>query len=180
LDSFAAIIVIYNLQETRHGLNWLCLNERIQHEKCTLWSVGQTKFEGVEPPCVTVAEKVLSKYSLIYAGVLHGLARAELNGDNSVWFMGVLQADLFKTLGAFSLTLYLSHVNMGAAIRWLAEAVLGWGPAAVHADILLLWIYLASYWLHHAVISVEHTLVRPRPQSEAVMLQSDAQPLIDE
>lgn len=166
---FIAIAVVYNLQETRHGLRWLCLDEMAQHQECALWQVKRERFPMIEPPCITVAEKWLNKYSLIYACVIHRLARAELDKEGSVWFTGVLSAGIFQTLGKFSLALYLSHMNLGPAVRWLSNAVFGGGGDGMRDDLQLIAIYLASYWIHHAMLSLSEACTRPRKENEVTM-----------
>lgn len=148
---FICTIMIYILQETPHGQSWVCLREHIQHEECTLWHPVQKQFDGIEPPCITWAEKIPNKYAFIFAATLHGLARAELKGDKTVWFLGILRAQFFRAVGSFSLILYLSHMNMAAAIRWIFSTVLRWNPAEVHDDILLFWIYITCYLLNLAM-----------------------------
>jgi hypothetical protein len=148
------VLLVYLLEKTDHGLAWVCLRERLQHESCTLWQSGQPQFSGIEPPCITLAEKIPNKSALIFAATLYGLGRAELADDRSVWFLGVLQADVFKVLGSFSLMLYLVHAIIAAVVKWLVHVLLGWNAASLHDDILLFWIYVLSYLLHHAFVRV--------------------------
>lgn len=157
---FILIIILYNFQETSYLPSFICLDERTEHGECTLWHSGQTKMQTT-PPCVTVAEKIQNKYSLIYAGVLHGIARAELDGSDTVWFMSILSADIFKKLSTFSFTLYLSHVFAGKLIGILGWYVMHWKPSEWHDDTLMILIYVLAYNYH---VLLERVLM-PRKSS---------------
>jgi hypothetical protein len=91
------VFVIYCFQLTKHSMDWLCMHEESQHEECTLWHAGQT-WMPASPPCITVLEKVVNKYALMWAGVIHclRLARAELAGEKEGFVMRFLHAELFK------------------------------------------------------------------------------------
>ncbi len=178
---FLAIILLYMMQETHHGQSWLCLKEYVQHRDCSLWKAGQTQFGDIEPPCITILEKIPNKYSLIYAGVLFGLGRAETTGDETIWFTHVLKTDVFKTVGAFSVVLYLSHVNMSEAVKWTADLLFGWNTWMLHDDMILFWTYLACYGLHRVVIwaaSMCERRLTADPSDEIEMLV--VQPLVDQ
>jgi peptidoglycan/LPS O-acetylase OafA/YrhL len=170
---FFCVLLVYLLEKTDHGLAWVCLRERLQHESCTLWQSGQPQFSGIEPPCITLAEKIPNKSALIFAATLYGLGRAELADDGTVWFVGVLQADVFKVLGSFSLMLYLSHTSMSCVVKWIAPHVFGWPVAELHDDIMLFWIYVLSYLLHLA-------FVRAMTFKREVPTQEETEPIIVE
>ena len=162
---FVCVLTLYILEKTDHGLSWVCLREHLQHEECTLWHAGQTQFSGIKPPCITLAEKIPNKYALVFAATLYGLGRAELAEDDTVWFLSILQADIFKVLGSFSLMLYLSHTSMSCVVKWLAPNVFGWRVVELHDDILLFWIYVLSYLLHQAFTRLLTAYARRQDQS---------------
>jgi peptidoglycan/LPS O-acetylase OafA/YrhL len=161
---FILVLVLYVLEKTHHGITSLCLRELLQHEECTLWHAGQTQFSGIEPPCITFAEKIPNKYALVFAATLHGLGSSELADDRSIWFLSILQADIFKVLGSFSLMLYLSHISMSCVVKWIASNVFGWRVVELHDDILLFWIYVLSYLLHQAFTRLLTAYARRREQ----------------
>ena len=163
---FTALLVLYVLENTHHGFSSVCLHERLQHMDCSLWRVGQAQFTGIIPPCVTIAEKIPNKYSFVFAATLYGLGRAELAQDSSIWFLHVLQADIFKALGSFSFTLYLSHTNMAAVVKWSVVALFGWSVEEMHDDIMLFWIYVLSFLLHRALVALVDPLCARREQSQ--------------
>ena len=170
---FIAVILVYTVEKTRHGQDWICLRLHAADDNCNLWPIAIQTKKIIEPPCITIAEKILNKYSLIYAFVLHGLARAELASDGSIWFLSILQSDVFKTLGSYSLTLYLSHENMNVAINWLAKNLYGWEAVELRDDVRLFWIYVTCYWLHHAILWLCAKLFPPKnvpPPDEIEML----------
>jgi hypothetical protein len=152
---FVMIIIIYNWEGTNHGLDFICLRELIQHSDCTLWHSGQKQYQ-VYPPCITIAEKILNKFSLIHAVVIHGIAKAELADETSCWFMKVLQADLFKFLNTFSITLYLSHINMSCVIKWLGQTLMNWNPDEWRDDILLILVYSLCFALHCVILQIQN------------------------
>jgi hypothetical protein len=115
------------------------------------------------PPCIPVTDKIPNKYALIWASVIHGVARTELrNADASGWVSRLLNADLFKRISSVSITLYLSHANASAAIRWIGDVLLQWDQAKWRDDTLLISVYLACYGLHYAMVNLR-ALISPKP-----------------
>ncbi len=72
--------------------------------------------------------------------------------------MSVLQADIFKELGSFSLTVYLLHTS-------IAPNLFGWPVVELHDDIMLFWIYLLSYLLHQILTRLLTAYARRQDQS---------------
>jgi peptidoglycan/LPS O-acetylase OafA/YrhL len=144
---FFIVIGIYIFQLTKHNLIFLCMHETSQHEECNLWQAGQ-KWMPASPPCVTILEKVVNKYALVWAVVIHGLARAELDGKKDGFISRFLHAEIFQTLNRFALTLYLSHISIGYAFRWLGYQLFGFNINSWRDDILLFLVYLSCYLLH--------------------------------
>jgi peptidoglycan/LPS O-acetylase OafA/YrhL len=144
---FAMVICTYCLERVDHGISFICLHEEAQHKECTLWHAGQ-KWVKNRPPCITTMEKILNKYALVWAGLIYGVARAEIEGSG----LPFLQADIFKLLSTFSLALYLGHQNMFMAIKWLGLALVGWEPGQWRDDTMLLFVYVLCYGLHHLMI----------------------------
>jgi hypothetical protein len=133
------------LERVDHGISFVCLHEAPQHSDCTLWHAGQQWIKS-HTPCITTLEKILNKYALLWAGLIYGVARAESGGAGAPF----LQADVFKFLSSFSLALYLGHLNMCIAIRWLAAALLM--PGRWRDDALLLLVYALCYALHRLML----------------------------
>jgi hypothetical protein len=159
---FLLIITFYLIQGTRHTLSFLCLQEESQHTECSLWHAGQTWVPHT-PPCLFLMDKIPNKYAFIWASVIYGIARAELRNENtSGWVSRLLHADLFKHISSVSITLYLSHLNASAAIRWIGNMLLGWDPDQWRDDVLLLTVYLACYGLHHLMVNIRARL-SPKP-----------------
>jgi hypothetical protein len=169
------VFAIYGFQLTKHSMDWLCMHEESQHEECTLWHAGQA-WMPASPPCITVLEKVVNKYALVWAGVIHGLARAELAGENDGFVMRFLHAELFKTLNTFALTLYLSHISVGYAYRWLAEMLFGLPRDEWRDDLLLLLIYVSCYGIQCGLQRVLLWASSKKLQEEPM---PDAEPLME-
>jgi hypothetical protein len=169
------VFAVYCLQLSKHNMEFLCMHEAYQHEECTLWHAGQT-WVPASPPCITVFEKVVNKYALVWAGVIHGLARAELDGKKDGFFMRILHAELFKTLNKFALTLYLSHLSIGFAYRWLGEQLFGIPREEWRDDQLLILIYLSSYGVHYGLLRVVQWAESKQNQPETL---PDAEPLVE-
>lgn len=145
------VIILYNLQTLKHGLNMVCLEELAQHDQCKVWTWPQPTIEAAGiPPCLTGLDKLVNKYALIWAGLIYGVARAELSGeeDNS-WPMRVLKIDLFQFFTSFSVTLYLSHINVANAWKLVTWILFRWEHKDWNDDTLIFCTYVGSYWLHH-------------------------------
>jgi hypothetical protein len=153
-----SVITLYAVERTGHGMDFLCLNEKAENSECTLWLYGQ-KWLPAKSPCILVIDKIINKFALVYAAVIHGLARTELNGGIGggcvTW---VLNADIFKFISKFSLMLYLSHLNVSCALRWIGKTVFGWSEDEWHADILLFLVYYFAY-VQHCFIGVVHKCI---------------------
>jgi peptidoglycan/LPS O-acetylase OafA/YrhL len=148
---FAGVIAFYCLQRTDHGLGFLCLHEEAWNfDSCSVWHAGQAWVEN-KPPCITVLEKVLNKYALVWAALIYGVARAELvKGEQ-----GFLQAEVFKTLSGFSLTLYLGHENMNMIAKGLGELPgVGWDKREWRDDTTLITVYSMCFALHYLMKTV--------------------------
>lgn len=154
-----AVLVVYNLEGLNHGMNWLCLHERSSREDCSLWRYGQ-EWREASSPCITLMEKIPNKYALVWAGLVHGVARAELKGETDSWVMRLLMADGFRFLSVFSLTLYVAHINLDCAIKWLGQTLFGWQEADWTDDTAVIVVYLACYGLHCAIVNVMTEVLR--------------------
>ena len=145
------VIVLYNLQTLKHGLKMVCLEELAQHDQCKVWSWPQPVVEAAGiPPCLTGLDKIVNKYALVWAGLIYGVARTELLGEEGgSWTMRVLQAEIFQFLSVFSVTLYLSHINMANLWKSVAWLLFGWEHKDWGDDTLLFCTYVGCYWLHH-------------------------------
>jgi peptidoglycan/LPS O-acetylase OafA/YrhL len=162
------VIFVYMLERVDHGMTWICLREEVAPDTCTLWHAVQERLVEVKTPCVTVVEKILNKYALVWACVIHGVARQELamyektrndpDYRDGAWVMRVLQADIFKTLSRISLSVYLLHFSMYQAIVWLGQRLLGWDPSTWHSDAMLFLVYLSCYAIHYGLIWLISTL----------------------
>ena len=149
-----AIFTVFLLEGTPHNMDFLCLNEDPNPFQCALWHAGQTRVKH-KPPCLTVMDKIPNKYALLWAVFIHGVARTELRNEcNPGWASRVLRADLFQCISRVSLTVYISHTNMSAAVRWVAEQLLQWDQGKWRDDTLLLAVYLACYGLHQLMVKI--------------------------
>jgi peptidoglycan/LPS O-acetylase OafA/YrhL len=102
---------------------------------------------------MTVFDKILNKYALVFACLIYGTAKAELSGDSG-WILNILKADLFKFLSSYSLVLYMTHFSMVVSIQWVGLTLLGWPLHRWHDDTLLFLTYLACYGLHHGLLKL--------------------------
>ena len=166
---FFIIISIYAIQQTDHGMSFMCLHENAHHSDCSLWRAGQEQIPS-SSPCITVLEKIGNKYALVWAAVIHGIARTELNNDQFNWITRLMHADIFKFLNGFSLTLYLGHVNTVCAIRWLGTAMFDWNADEWSDDTMLFLVYLSCYFIHCMAVKFSilfiSRVVKNQPDSE--------------
>lgn len=160
---FLLVILLYNLQRVNHGMTWLCIHENAAHTGCSIWHWGQDKLEHIQTPCITFLEKIVNKYALVWACLIHGVARDELRylathvttpSTPKHWTLRVLHADIFKTLSKFSPTLYMSHLSMYFAVIFLGQYLMGWTKNKWRDDTLLFVVYLACYSLQNALICI--------------------------
>lgn len=102
---------------------------------CTLWI--QRNNQEINPTIV------LSKFSIVWACVIHWLAATELAGGPPCMVMRVLHFDCFKALSEFSLYIYLSHYTVACAIRTAAQCagMFAWWDL----DIMLIVVYAHAY-----------------------------------
>ena len=152
---------LYLFEQTKHGIDSICLYEDHQHNECSLWNAGQKRVITY-PPCLTVFDKILNKTALMWAFLLHGVARMELTYDGTGWVVRVLSMDIFKVLNCFSLSLYLGHLNMGMMIAFILKVFFGWEPFEVKDDVALLSVYFSCYILHHAMKALITLVSLPR------------------
>ena len=144
--------ILYTVERSDHGMDWLCLHEQSESSDCVIWQKGQP-WVSASPPCMTVMEKVGNKYALVWAVVIHGVSRIELSCKGGC-LIRFLSADIFKFLSKFSLTLYLSHINVDCAIKWLGLQIFGWKGAEWSDDIFILLVYLLCYCVQCLVIDI--------------------------
>lgn len=107
---------------------------------CTLWTRKHDVLT-VNPSVV------LSKFSIVWAFVIHWLASSELsNHQTNNVIIRVLQFDFFRHLSSFSLELYLSHFTVAHAIKSLFDAmgIFDWWEL----DTMIIACYIIAYSLH--------------------------------
>lgn len=149
----SCVIFLYNLQTLRHGMSFLCLGELAVHTRCELWPLAQADEEhGTTTPCLTILDKVVNKYALVWAGVIYGVARAELTGEDDHWTMRLLQSNVFQFFSHFSITLYLSHISVWLACEKVFGFLLGWDHKDWSDDTVLFCTYVGCYGLHMGMI----------------------------
>ena len=78
---------------------------------CTLWI---TRNDQTVTPTI-----IISKFSIVWAMVIHWLAATELSGDCTSF----LHHAIFKDLSKFSLHLYLSHYTVACLIRTISNSI---------------------------------------------------------
>lgn len=160
---FSFLTIVYNLECVDHGIDSICLREKPLHDDCSIWHAGQKQLTDVKPPCVTIFEKFYNKYAIIWAYLIHWIAKKELKlqetENTSGWLMRVLQADIFKFLSKFSLTLYLSHYSMNKAIEILSEYLMNLKISQWKDDTLMLSVYISCYGLHSGVTALSAWII---------------------
>jgi hypothetical protein len=100
---------------------------------CTLWIQKHNK--AITPTVV------LSKFSIVWALLIHWLACAELAGSGVA--VRILQYDLFKNLSAFSLHLYLGHYTIALGVKTAFTAI-GYFSLWDH-NIMIIFCYIIAY-----------------------------------
>lgn len=169
---FAFVIFLYNLQTLKHGMSFLCLGELAEHSRCDVWQQAQKdSVHGLTPPCLTLLDKVVNKYTLVWAGIIYGVARAELTGEDDHWTMRVLQADVFQFLSKFSITLYLSHINVWIVVRDVVWFVLGWRLEDWRDDTVLFCTYLGCYGVHVGALAAVRRFWEWRASKKAPVVE---------
>lgn len=159
---FTGVIAFYCFQRTDHGLGFLCLHEDAWNTgSCSVWHAGQAWVEN-KPPCITVLEKILNKYALVWAALIYGVARAELKGEQG-WIACFLQAEVFRFLSGFSLSLYLGHENMSMILKGLGELI-GWDKDSWRDDTMLISVYSLCFAQNSLIKTVYIRLNKPPKQ----------------
>jgi hypothetical protein len=167
---FLIVITLYILQSANRGLQSICLLEETSHQDCSLWKAGQTQITDVKPPCITIFDKILNKYSFVWAFLIHGIAKQEIelrDTNRKTYIMKFLLGGTFKFLNTFSITLYLSHVSMATVIRYTGKYLLDWNPNQWRDDTFLFSVYLISYGLHCILTRVITWISNPNPMMNA-------------
>jgi len=110
------------------------------HGNCTLWI--QRKYQRVNPTIV------LSKFSIVWALLIHWLASKELFSPTA-GIIQLLQHDFFKSLSRFSLHLYLSHYSVACALRSASTAlgIFHWWDLDTMIIACYVIAYLLSRWV---------------------------------
>jgi peptidoglycan/LPS O-acetylase OafA/YrhL len=186
---FTLVIILYNLERVEHGMLWLCLREDAAHSDCSLWRAGQKQLDDIRTPCITVLEKIVNKYAVVWACLIHGIARDELSfltasADPSNpppprhWTLRVLHTDVFKFLSKFSPTLYLSHLNMYYAVIFLGQYLVGWVKNKWRDDTLLFAVYVACYSLQNALTWILDRLSQLYSHQSTRKGEEDHEPLV--
>jgi peptidoglycan/LPS O-acetylase OafA/YrhL len=134
---------LYTLFALPHGLESLCVHEQTHNNRCSLWETS--KWIEAKSPCLLVWDKYINKHAFLWAVLIHTVAAAEMSGDNNP-LMRLLTHDLFKSLNAFSLSLYLAHGTINCVMEAATDA-LGWSNFW-HDDTRILAIYALCYLLH--------------------------------
>jgi hypothetical protein len=96
----------------------------------------------------------LNKYAFIFAILIHGIAREELEGKNTGWIIAFLNSEFFRCMSKFSLSLYLGHANIAMALDWLSLKILDMELKMWRDDTILIIVYATCYLLHHIMISI--------------------------
>jgi hypothetical protein len=171
-------IAFYWFQSSRHPLDFLCIHERPEHKQCALW-LTQHEYMLMHPPCMTWFDKVVNRSALVWAGLIHAVSRLELAArpDDTGWLMRIVNAEIFQFLSTFSLSLYLSHISIGGALRWIWLKI-GQDYCNLHDDTVLALIYFICYCIHHLV---KLLVIRwfgpseplPRNEEVCVLLKND-------
>jgi hypothetical protein len=153
---FVYITVLYSILALPHGWDLLCLHERKENKKCSLW--GESVWIETQPPCLLVWDKYFNKYAFLWAVVIYTVASAEKSNDQGA-FMRLLGHEAFKSLSTFSLSLYLGH----SSIDWMLISItdsIGW-MNFWHDDVRLLMVYALCYLLHLFTIKITSFVFKP-------------------
>lgn len=105
---------------------------------CTLWI--RRHDQRVTPTII------LSKFSIVWALLIHWLAATELAGTDTNIVIRLLDHELFRSLSQFSLHVYLTHYTMACAIRTVSQwmHVFSWWDI----DTLIITVYALAYATH--------------------------------
>jgi hypothetical protein len=136
-------ISVYTVLALPHGMKWLCLHEVVQSYTCRIWQ----KSEWIEdsPPCHVIWDKYFNKHAILWATIIYTIASAEKCSQHGV-LIRALNHDIFKTLSAFSISVYLGHMSIKIALDFITDFI-GFHRLWSN-DTLLLTIYLLCYVLH--------------------------------
>lgn len=137
------IAVLYTVFALPHGLGSLCLHEKIDNTRCSLWEASEWIEDN--PPCYLVWDKYFNKHAFLWAVIIYTVASAEKSNDRGV-LMRLLGHDVFKDLSSFSLSLYLGHISVNWLLNLITDS-LGWANFW-RDDTRLLSIYALCYLLH--------------------------------
>lgn len=162
------LATVYIFLGMPHGVASICLHEEIQDIKCRLWH--RSELIETSPPCLVIWDKFINKHAFIWAILIYTVARAEVVDDNSV-IMHVLLHDIFKSIGSFSLSLYLGHMSVAWTLKKITDDVLGWADFW-HDDVILLVIYFICYILHLLVARFESWFFCSDSYSKLLLLPS--------
>lgn len=140
---------LFLLEQTRHNLGFLCLQEKTVTMTCSMWKWGQEWTEN-SPPCILVTEKLLNKTALVWGVLIYGLTKAELASEDNP-LLRVLRSGVLQELSRISVVLYLSHMTVSGALTHVCMWTLGWMQDEWNGDSLLICVYGLCYMLHHTL-----------------------------
>ena len=167
------IAALYTFFALPHGLDSLCAHEMTQNNRCSLWE--KSKWIEAKSPCLLIWDKYFNKHAIIWSAVIYTVAVAEKSGDKSP-IMRLLAHDFFKSLNAFSITLYLGHTNADWVLTNATKAV-GW-LNFWHDDTRVLTIYALCYLLHLITMKISSAMFNhyaPLTQREPAMAVEEGQ-----
>lgn len=141
----------FNLALSKHWFSFLCLRESTHSEVCAVWKFGQDYREN-EPPCILVLDKLVNKTALIWAALVYGLARADMDGDTD-WVLRLLRSEAMQTLASISVVVYISHVNVAHALTHVCRFILGWPVDDWRGDAIMLAVYCMCYALQKVLLA---------------------------
>lgn len=153
----AAIVGVYAASANNHGMTSVCASDG-PRGNCSLWEAPLSRVGPIITPCNTWADKMMSKNALVWAAVLHCVARSELDGTGG-WPVQALGS--LRAVAGMSLNLYLGHVNMHVLIDWAGERLLGIHAGRWRDDTKLFLVYLACYGLHRLMLAAAERWQEP-------------------
>lgn len=153
----AVVVALYVACTMNHTVNWFCLHQGPRN-RCRPWEEPADRVGPLVAPCNTWADKVLSKNALVWAAVLHCVARSELDGTGGWPVQGL---GSLRVLSGMSLNLYLGHVNMLLFIEWVGEQLLGIRKTDWRDDTKVFLVYLACYGLHRLMLAAAERWQEP-------------------
>ena len=141
--SLIYLVAIYILFSLPGVIAYQCPFETIDYTSCGVWQKEVHTLPSMS--CRILFDKYFNKHAVLWALIIHYTAWLETS-ECSGRVMQFLQHDFFKSLSSFSLTLYLSHVQIKSALMWLAGFI-GSGTFWTY-DILIITTYALCYVLH--------------------------------